>query len=1063
MTTMLDKVRRLGSGAKAPPAKPALAARFAAPNVKPQAWQTPKAPMHPILGRMRPAVSHSPEIDRVMALPRRTPLDLESPAALAFAAEVTRRFARHNPACSCRKMGRPCLDALKPAQAWALDEMSKAGGLLGPIGVGHGKCLDASAEFFDYSTGRRRSVTEIGAVKVATFDGVLRPAGASAFPSGEKVCVTVRLADGSEIIASNDHPILTQHGWVQAADLTPRDTFVAVPTKMPDVLSPTIATDEEVVLLAYLLSDGGCSQRMMSFTNETPEVIAEFQHVASAVCRGWSERPSQSKARHFSVLGAPYTGFRDKWDLHGLAKDKRMHPALWGLPTRQVALFLNRFWSCDGHVSASALEVTLASEKLIDDVRFLLLRLGIRSRKTHKKASYTKDGARRHFDAWRLTLYGLDAARFLEVVGDVLGKEAACVKLRSRLKNTPRNTNTDVVPVGRPEIRDICDELGMRKRGGARVAGTPRTDVRKFFGATDGQYVSRAKFVEFCARWKYTGRYAHLATTDVAWERVHSVVSAGVRPVYDLTVPGTHNFVANGIVVHNTLLDILSPLAVPGTKNAVLLVPPALVGQLHAEYLRAAEHFRVPSLVLMGGGGQIRPGMPVLHVVPYSRFSRPESTELLSKQLRPDLIIADEAHKLRDKGTATTSRVLRYFVDNPETRLCAWSGTLTAKSIRDYAHLSAIALGENSPLPLDPQIVEEWSLALDPIEWQSPAGALFALCNPGEGIRDGYRRRLHSTLGVTGTRAAAVDASIIIAEKKAPPMPEVLAKLLRHLRAAWERPDGEELVDVLQVAKSARELACGFYYRWTFPHGEPKDLIAEWYKARSAWHKELREKLKHRTDHLDSPLLCAKAAIRAWQGHGDGKARYDGPLPVWQAASWPAWVEIRERVQPVPEAVWVDDYLARDAAEWAKENRGVVWYLHDAFGRRVAELAGLPLHEGGPDAEAKIAAETGKRSVIASIKAHGTGRDGLQRIFNKQLVANPPASGAEWEQLLGRLHRIGQEADEVETEVYRHTPEMADAIDRAIFQARYIEGTMGTLQKLLISTPTWDLPANRPT
>lgn len=27
----------------------------------------------------------------------------------------------------------------------------------------------------------------------------------------------------------------------------------------------------------------------------------------------------------------------------------------------------------------------------------------------------------------------------------------------------------------------------------------------------------------------------------------------GVQPVFDATVPGTHNFIANGVVVHNSL------------------------------------------------------------------------------------------------------------------------------------------------------------------------------------------------------------------------------------------------------------------------------------------------------------------------------------------------------------------------------------------------------------------------------------------------------------------------------------------------------------------------------
>ncbi len=43
------------------------------------------------------------------------------------------------------------------------------------------------------------------------------------------------------------------------------------------------------------------------------------------------------------------------------------------------------------------------------------------------------------------------------------------------------------------------------------------------------------------------------ARPDVFWERIRSISPLGVQPVFDATVPGTHNFIANGIVVHNSI------------------------------------------------------------------------------------------------------------------------------------------------------------------------------------------------------------------------------------------------------------------------------------------------------------------------------------------------------------------------------------------------------------------------------------------------------------------------------------------------------------------------------
>lgn len=44
-----------------------------------------------------------------------------------------------------------------------------------------------------------------------------------------------------------------------------------------------------------------------------------------------------------------------------------------------------------------------------------------------------------------------------------------------------------------------------------------------------------------------------LAESDVLWDRIVAITDLGEQPVFDATVPVTHNFLANGIVAHNSL------------------------------------------------------------------------------------------------------------------------------------------------------------------------------------------------------------------------------------------------------------------------------------------------------------------------------------------------------------------------------------------------------------------------------------------------------------------------------------------------------------------------------
>jgi replicative DNA helicase len=63
-----------------------------------------------------------------------------------------------------------------------------------------------------------------------------------------------------------------------------------------------------------------------------------------------------------------------------------------------------------------------------------------------------------------------------------------------------------------------------------------------------------------------------LADSDLLWDEVVRVEPDGVDQVYDLTIDGTHNFVANGIVVHNSTfgLDVARHASVRATVPTVV-------------------------------------------------------------------------------------------------------------------------------------------------------------------------------------------------------------------------------------------------------------------------------------------------------------------------------------------------------------------------------------------------------------------------------------------------------------------------------------------------------------
>ena len=458
----------------------------------------------PVSSGVMGVVTNSVEFMRILALPRRV-LDLSS------VPDVTPLF--HKRGGTLR---------FWPIQSAALIEAAKADGLFAPIGVGWGKCVVGETEVYDTANGTRRRVDSLGSFSVSTMraDGCVTKAAATAVSSGKKQCVRVELADGSAVVLSYDHPVFTSRGWVPVGDLQLSD-LVATPRQQPAPDQPLQISDDEVKLVAYLAADGGTTAGI-TFTNASEKILREFVDVVERLGvpdRRWQLtgvrfRGMSGKATEYSARGVFH--LVKKYGLSGKkATEKRIPAEFYGLNDRQIGLFLNRFWACDGHIGKRrVLEVTLASEELIDDLRFLLLRLGVRSHKHYKTASYKKNGVKRTFDAWRIIISSApDVLRFFSQVGLIWSKEKVSNVVIDASSAIQTNPNTDVVPISRNEIKEICDELGYPGRG-SRRSDWPRTTLRERLSrSTAHQRVGRRKFEKWVKRVDTGGSSRGLHTT----------------------------------------------------------------------------------------------------------------------------------------------------------------------------------------------------------------------------------------------------------------------------------------------------------------------------------------------------------------------------------------------------------------------------------------------------------------------------------------------------------------------------------------------------------------------
>lgn len=477
-----------------------------------------------------------------------------------------------------------------------------------------------------------------------------------------------------------------------------------------------------------------------------------------------------------------------------------------------------------------------------------------------------------------------------------------------------------------------------------------------------------------------------------------------------------------------TGVALLAP-TVLGAKVSVLLVPSQLKAQiLERDYPLWAKHWKVPSLPDV-----LQPGCDsILYVIAYETLSSPKNFDILDRiQPRPSLWICDEAHKCSQRTSARAKRLFRALKAADDSVYVPLSGTFIDRSILDARPHFNRALGQSSPYPHDYMVAQSWSEALDPDPngWPVPPGELEQLGLP---VRDAFRKRLVETPGVVATSAPRLGTTLVI-DRREFPVPHVGA--LEQLRKTWCTPGGEELREALELSRYARQMALGFYYRWIWPNGESQAIRDEWMQARKEWHREIRTFLSSRAKPgLDSPKLLAMNHEK------------------WGSETWPRWDAIRHQAKPQTEAVWLDKSAVQVTADWGKENVGIIWYEHDAFAKELAEH--FPIYGGGEEASASIIKEKGDRTIVASVKAHGTGKN-LQ-MFSRALVTTPSSNNKTWEQLLGRLHREGQKADEVQYDVYLHTPELVEAFHKARELAKFHQSIPGGEQRLLYANYTFN-------
>ena len=212
---------------------------------------------------------------------------------------------------------------------------------------------------------------------------------------------------------------------------------------------------------------------------------------------------------------------------------------------------MNRLFATDGWATVLAsgqaqLGYATVSEKLARQIQHLLLRFGVIAALRKRRVLY--QSSRRL--AWQLDITDSRSIQtFISDIG-IFAKTSAVAAVQASLLKKKYQTNLDLIP------KEVWQDIAAAKGTESWSSLARRSGIKGHTNIHVGKRApTRGRLAVLAQSLKSTA-LRDLAESDVYWDKIVSIEPVGPKQVYDLTIPETHNFVANDICVHNTSLGM---------------------------------------------------------------------------------------------------------------------------------------------------------------------------------------------------------------------------------------------------------------------------------------------------------------------------------------------------------------------------------------------------------------------------------------------------------------------------------------------------------------------------
>ena len=358
-------------------------------------------------------------------------------------------------------------------------------------------------------------------------------------------------------------------------------------THIPSEVSPEFAE-----FVGLLLADGHLNPHTSMFYNMDESLLARFEELGRQLFGLEPQRYTANTVpavrfgstilvKLMAHLGVPGSGQRK-------SRTCSVPAVIFKSPEEVIARFLGAYFSCDGSTSRGGreLEIATASQSMAIGLSYLLLRLGI----LHKLSSKTVGGR----DYFRIFIRGKEEIGHFYAACKPEGDSPHMRKwdqISAYLSNSKGGyTAVDVVPADPQMLKAAYQAMGS-PRSELETRGVYISNY--LYG---GEKMSTATFQRFaaCSDSPQIHAFAHALESIFCDPIVDIEAIPGPHDVYDVTVPGAHNFVGGmgPLILHNTITQ--HQIAKWSDADVVIFVGCGERGNEMTEVLQEFPHLTDP-------------------------------------------------------------------------------------------------------------------------------------------------------------------------------------------------------------------------------------------------------------------------------------------------------------------------------------------------------------------------------------------------------------------------------------------------------------------------------------